>query len=156
MGLYFLLVLLWLHEWTENCWTYTRGGIRRKFCVTGAVALILIGIGVVIGLAICRKRSTSPAKDGPDDFTIPTYVSAQRIEPRIRCSGDNRRSQRTSLYIEENRNGVFSISLFNKLPQQNVRSKTRLLRTRKNNFNCSYPQLHIITHSLSNCNTFIQ
>ncbi|XP_076234186.1 motor axon guidance molcule sidestep isoform X2 [Calliopsis andreniformis] len=72
--------------------------------LTGAIALILIGIGVIIGLAICRKRSSSPIKNEPDDFTTPTYVSAQRVEPRIRCSGDNRRSQRTSLYIEENRN----------------------------------------------------
>ncbi|XP_076667371.1 motor axon guidance molcule sidestep isoform X2 [Andrena cerasifolii] len=71
---------------------------------TGAVALILIGIGVVIGLAICRRRTISPVKDGPDDFTTPTYVSAQRVEPRIRYSGDSRRSQRTSLYVEENRN----------------------------------------------------
>lgn len=69
------------------------------------MALILIGIGVVIGLAICRRRTSSPVKDGPDDFTTPTYVSAQRVEPRIRYSGDSRRSQRTSLYVEENRNG---------------------------------------------------
>ncbi|XP_071869170.1 motor axon guidance molcule sidestep isoform X2 [Bombus fervidus] len=72
--------------------------------LTGAVALILIGIGMIIGLAICRRRTATPLKDGPDDFTTPTYVSAQRIEPRIRYSGDSRRSQRTSLYIEENRN----------------------------------------------------
>ncbi|XP_031845663.1 motor axon guidance molcule sidestep isoform X2 [Nomia melanderi] len=73
--------------------------------LAGAVALILIGIGVVIGLSVCRRRSTPPAKDGPDDFTIPSYVSAQRIEPRIRYSADgSRRSQRTSLYVEENRN----------------------------------------------------
>ncbi|KOC66691.1 Neural cell adhesion molecule 1, partial [Habropoda laboriosa] len=71
---------------------------------TGAVALILIGIGVIIGLAICRRRTTSPVKDGPDDFTTPTYVSAQRVEPRIRYSSDTRRSQRASLYMEENRN----------------------------------------------------
>ncbi|XP_078033880.1 motor axon guidance molcule sidestep [Augochlora pura] len=71
---------------------------------TGAVALILVGIGVVIGLSVCRRRTASPAKDGPDDFTTPTYVSAQRIEPRIRYSGESRRSQRTSLYVEENRN----------------------------------------------------
>ncbi|XP_076637456.1 motor axon guidance molcule sidestep isoform X2 [Colletes latitarsis] len=72
--------------------------------LTGAVALILIGIGVIIGLAVCRRRTSSPVKDGPDDFTIPSYVSAQRIEPRIRYSGDSRRAQRTSLYVEENRN----------------------------------------------------
>ncbi|XP_026671052.1 hemicentin-2 isoform X2 [Ceratina calcarata] len=73
--------------------------------LAGAVALILIGIGVIIGLAICRRRTASPVKDGPDDFTTPTYVSAQRIEPRIRYSStDNRRSQRASLYVEENRN----------------------------------------------------
>lgn len=73
--------------------------------LTGAVALILIGIGVIIGLAVCRRRSALPVKDGPDDFTIPTYVSAQRVEPRIRYSGDGRRvSQRASLYMEENRN----------------------------------------------------
>ncbi|XP_012149947.1 motor axon guidance molcule sidestep isoform X3 [Megachile rotundata] len=71
---------------------------------TGAVALILVGIGVIIGLAICRRRTSSPIKDGPDDFTTPSYVSAQRIEPRIRYSSDSRRSQRASLYIEENRN----------------------------------------------------
>lgn len=68
--------------------------------------MILIGIGVIIGLAVCRRRSALPVKDGPDDFTIPTYVSAQRVEPRIRYSGDGRRvSQRASLYMEENRNG---------------------------------------------------
>ncbi|XP_012149946.1 motor axon guidance molcule sidestep isoform X2 [Megachile rotundata] len=72
--------------------------------LTGAVALILVGIGVIIGLAICRRRTSSPIKDGPDDFTTPSYVSAQRIEPRIRYSSDSRRSQRASLYIEENRN----------------------------------------------------
>ncbi|XP_076547523.1 motor axon guidance molcule sidestep isoform X3 [Osmia lignaria lignaria] len=71
---------------------------------TGAVALILVGIGVIIGLAICRRRTSTLVKDGPDDFTTPSYVSAQRIEPRIRYSGDSRRSQRASLYVEENRN----------------------------------------------------
>ncbi|XP_032668126.1 hemicentin-2 isoform X2 [Odontomachus brunneus] len=73
--------------------------------LTGVAALILIGIGVVIGLAICRKRSDVPALDGPDDFTTPTYVPGHRIEPRIRYSNENRRSQqRASLYVEENRN----------------------------------------------------
>ncbi|KAG7204105.1 hypothetical protein KM043_001954 [Ampulex compressa] len=72
--------------------------------LTAAIALILIGIGVVVGLSICRRRSNSSSRDGPDDFTTPTYVPAQRIEPRIRYSGDGRRSQRASLYVEENRN----------------------------------------------------
>ncbi|XP_024935884.1 neural cell adhesion molecule 2 isoform X2 [Cephus cinctus] len=70
----------------------------------GAASLILVGIGVVIGLAICRKRSAAPAPEGPDDFTTPTYVPAQRIEPRVGYVSDKRRSQRTSLYIEESRN----------------------------------------------------
>ncbi|XP_011331384.1 neural cell adhesion molecule 1 isoform X2 [Ooceraea biroi] len=72
--------------------------------LTGAAALVLVGIGVVIGLAICRKRSNTTVVEGPDDFTTPTYVPAQRIEPRVRYSNENRRSQRASLYVEENRN----------------------------------------------------
>ncbi|XP_014478180.1 PREDICTED: hemicentin-2 [Dinoponera quadriceps] len=72
--------------------------------LTGVAALILIGIGVIIGLAICRKRSGVPVLEGPDDFTTPTYVPGQRIEPRIRYSNESRRSQRASLYVEENRN----------------------------------------------------
>lgn len=68
--------------------------------------MILVGIGVIIGLAICRKRTNAPVLEGPDDFITPTYVPAQRIEPRIRYSGESRgRSQRASLYVEENRNG---------------------------------------------------
>jgi len=69
--------------------------------------LILIGIGVIIGVMICRKRSNTPVIEGPDDFTTPTYVPAQRIEPRIRYSNENRRSQRASLYVEENRKGNY-------------------------------------------------
>lgn len=72
----------------------------------GAAAFVLIGIGVIIGLAICRKRSDVPIIEGPDDFTTPTYVAAQRIEPRIRYSNENKRSQRTSLYIEESLKGI--------------------------------------------------
>ncbi|KAH0955019.1 hypothetical protein HN011_004216 [Eciton burchellii] len=72
--------------------------------LTGAAALVLVGIGVIIGVAICRKRSNTTIVEGPDDFTTPTYVPAQRIEPRVRYSNENRRSQRASLYIEENRN----------------------------------------------------
>ncbi|KAL6256355.1 hypothetical protein P5V15_012472 [Pogonomyrmex californicus] len=71
--------------------------------LTGAAALVLVGIGVIIGIVVCRKRSNPPIIEGPDDFTTPTYVPAQRVEPRIRYSNENRRSQRTSLYIEENR-----------------------------------------------------
>lgn len=71
----------------------------------GAAALVLVGIGVIIGVAICRKRSNTPVIEGPDDFTTPTYVPAQRIEPKIRYSNENRRSQRASLYVEENRKG---------------------------------------------------
>ncbi|XP_011137451.1 hemicentin-2 isoform X2 [Harpegnathos saltator] len=71
---------------------------------TGVAALILIGIGMIIGLAICRKRSDMPVLEGPDDFTTPSYVPGQRVEPRIRYSNENRRSQRASLYVEENRN----------------------------------------------------
>lgn len=88
----------------------------------GAAALVLIGIGVIIGVAICRKRSNTPVIEGPDDFTTPTYVPAQRIEPRIRYSNENRRSQRTSLYVEENRKGSYHkkkllvFSLFPSLP----------------------------------------
>ncbi|KAL2714003.1 neural cell adhesion molecule 1 [Vespula squamosa] len=70
----------------------------------GAAALILVGIGVVIGLAICKRRSNRPVVSGPDDFTTPTYIPAQRIEPRIRYTTDGRHSQRRSLYVEENRN----------------------------------------------------
>ncbi|XP_011309481.1 hemicentin-1 [Fopius arisanus] len=70
--------------------------------VVGAVSFI--GIGIFIGVVVCRKRSRAPERSTPDDFTIPTYVSAQRIEPRVRYSSDRRRSQRTSLYMEENRN----------------------------------------------------
>ncbi|XP_020291776.1 neural cell adhesion molecule 2 isoform X3 [Pseudomyrmex gracilis] len=70
----------------------------------GAVALVLVGIGVIIGVAACRKRSNTPILDGPDDFTTPTYIPAQRVEPRVRYSNENRRSQRASLYVEENRN----------------------------------------------------
>ncbi|XP_011689021.1 PREDICTED: neural cell adhesion molecule 1-B isoform X2 [Wasmannia auropunctata] len=71
--------------------------------LTGAAALVLIGIGVIIGVVVCRRRSNAPVIEGPDDFTTPTYVPAQRIEPKIRYSNENRRSQRASLYIEENR-----------------------------------------------------
>ena len=67
----------------------------------------MVGIGVVIGLTVCRKRRMTPSREGPDDFTTPTYVAAQRVEPRIRYGTDKRRSQRTSLYIEESRNGMF-------------------------------------------------
>lgn len=73
----------------------------------GAAALVLVGIGVIIGLAICRKRSNATVVEGPDDFTTPTYVPAQRIEPKVRYSNENRRSQRASLYVEENRNGGY-------------------------------------------------
>lgn len=69
----------------------------------GGAALVLIGIGMIIGLVICRKRANAPIIEGPDDFTTPTYVPAHRIEPKIRYSNENRRSQRTSLYVEENR-----------------------------------------------------
>ncbi|XP_015171543.1 PREDICTED: neural cell adhesion molecule 2 isoform X1 [Polistes dominula] len=70
----------------------------------GVAALILVSIGVVIGLVICRRRSNRPVVSSPDDFTRPTYISAQRIEPRIRYTTDGRHSQRRSLYVEENRN----------------------------------------------------
>ncbi|XP_012276014.1 neural cell adhesion molecule 2 [Orussus abietinus] len=70
----------------------------------GAAGLMLMGIGVVIGLAICRKRNSPPTHEGPDDFTTPTYVPAQRVEPKVRYTSERRRSQRTSLYVEENRN----------------------------------------------------
>ncbi|XP_033218244.1 protein turtle homolog B [Belonocnema kinseyi] len=70
----------------------------------GTSSLILVGIGVVIGLTVCRKRRMAPSREGPDDFTTPTYVAAQRVEPRVRYGTNTRRSQRTSLYIEENRN----------------------------------------------------
>ncbi|XP_047355270.1 neural cell adhesion molecule 2 isoform X2 [Vespa velutina] len=70
----------------------------------GAAALILVGIGIVIGLAICKRRSNRPVVSSPDDFTTPTYIPAQRIEPRIRYTTDGRHSQRRSLYVEENRN----------------------------------------------------
>lgn len=74
------------------------------------MSLILVGIGVAIGLVICRGRSRpQPGREGLDDFTTPTYVAAQRIEPRIRYAGDGRRrSQRTSLYLEESRNGGYT------------------------------------------------
>lgn len=79
----------------------------------GAAALVLIGIGMIIGLIICRKRSNTTIIEGPDDFTTPTYVPAHRIEPRIRYSNENRRSQRTSLYVEENRKGIINNDLLN-------------------------------------------
>lgn len=72
-------------------------------------ALILVGVGVVMMLAICKKRSNPPPREGPDDFTTPNYVSAQGIEPRIRYTSDRTRLQRTSLYVEENRNGMYNI-----------------------------------------------
>ncbi|XP_012222071.1 neural cell adhesion molecule 2 isoform X2 [Linepithema humile] len=72
--------------------------------LTGAAALVLIGIGVIIGVVVCRKRSNTPIIEEPDDFTTPTYVPAHRIEPKIRYSNENRRSQRASLYVEEGRN----------------------------------------------------
>ncbi|XP_031784749.1 muscle M-line assembly protein unc-89 [Nasonia vitripennis] len=82
--------------------------VETAFIVIGliiAVALILVGIGVAIGLVICRRRGASqPAQESLDDFTTPTYISAQRIEPRIRYGSERRRSQRTSLYMEESRN----------------------------------------------------
>ncbi|XP_048509364.1 hemicentin-2 isoform X2 [Athalia rosae] len=71
--------------------------------LVAGVALILIGIGIMIGLAICRRRNSTPLTSGPDDFTTPTYVPAQRIEPRAKYSSDRRRSQRTSLFFEESR-----------------------------------------------------
>lgn len=73
----------------------------------GGVALILVGIGIMIGLAICRRRNSAPPREGPDDFTTPTYVPAQRVEPRVKYTSDRRRSQRTSLYYEESRHGEF-------------------------------------------------
>lgn len=69
----------------------------------GGVALILIGVGIMIGLAICRRRNSAPLYQGPDDFTTPTYVPAQRVEPRVKFTSDKRRSHRTSLYLEESR-----------------------------------------------------
>ncbi|XP_066588707.1 neural cell adhesion molecule 2-like isoform X2 [Prorops nasuta] len=67
------------------------------------IGLILVGVGVAIGLVICRKRTGAPAVEEPDDFTTPTYVAAQRIEPRSRFGTERRRSQRTSVYTEDNR-----------------------------------------------------
>lgn len=74
--------------------------------------MVLVGVGVAIGVAICRRRGTeapSRARDSEslDDFTTPTYVAAQRVEPRIRygAGSERRRSQRTSLYMEDTRNG---------------------------------------------------
>ena len=76
--------------------------------ITGGASVILVGLGILIGVVVCRKRTRTPihVDESPDDFTTPSYVSAQRIEPRVRYSTiDRRRSQRTSLYIEETRNG---------------------------------------------------
>ena len=71
------------------------------------LVITLIGMGIAIGVTICRKRTSNlTVNESLDDFTTPTYVSAQRIEPRIRYSADNRISQRTSLYMEEIRNGI--------------------------------------------------
>ncbi|XP_046600851.1 B-cell receptor CD22 [Neodiprion lecontei] len=69
----------------------------------GGAALVLVGIGIMIGLVICRRRNSPPPSPGPDDFTTPTYVPAQRIEPRVKYSSDRRRSYRTSLFLEESR-----------------------------------------------------
>ncbi|XP_011496551.1 PREDICTED: B-cell receptor CD22 [Ceratosolen solmsi marchali] len=81
--------------------------LENTFVILGlifTVLLILIGIGIAIGLVICRKQTSLPQIEGLDDFTTPTYVSAQRIEPRIRYGNDRRRSQHASLYMEEYRN----------------------------------------------------
>lgn len=78
------------------------------FYVCSAVmSLVLVGIGVAIGVMVCRRRARPSPQESLDDFTTPTYISAQRIEPRVRygSGSDRRRSQRTSLYIEETRNG---------------------------------------------------
>ncbi|XP_076759532.1 motor axon guidance molcule sidestep [Xylocopa sonorina] len=97
---------LFLDDLKEALPNPTSGNAILLIAVTAAAALILIGIGVIIGLAICRRRTTSSVRDGPDDFTTPTYVSAQRIEPRIRYSAaEGRRSRHPSLYIEDSRNG---------------------------------------------------
>ncbi|XP_053597595.1 synaptogenesis protein syg-2 [Microplitis demolitor] len=72
--------------------------------VIGAAAAILIGIGIIIGVIICRKRVHTPRVEYIEDLTTPTYVSAQRIEPRVKYGSDRRRSQRTSLYMEESKN----------------------------------------------------
>lgn len=77
------------------------------FSIQGTSSMVLVGIGVVIGLTVCRKRRMAPLREGPDDFTTPTYIAAQRVEPRVRYGTNSRRSQRTSLYIEESRNGKF-------------------------------------------------
>ncbi|XP_014228869.1 neural cell adhesion molecule 2 [Trichogramma pretiosum] len=76
--------------------------------VTSAV---FIGTGVLIGIVICRRRSRNDptarqcVDSGPDDFTTPTYIAAQRIEPKIRYGHDKSRSQphRASLYEAESR-----------------------------------------------------
>lgn len=59
----------------------------------------------MIGVAVCRKRTHTPRRENMDDLTTPTYVSAQRIEPRVRYDSERRRSQRTSFYTDESRNG---------------------------------------------------
>ncbi|KAJ8674503.1 hypothetical protein QAD02_005765 [Eretmocerus hayati] len=85
------------------------GNFESAFLIIVAIvvvaALIFVGVGVMIGLMICRRQA-SPAKphEGLDDFTTPTYIPAQRVEPRIRYAGDRRRAQRSSLYMEESRN----------------------------------------------------
>ncbi|XP_014219044.1 protein turtle homolog B [Copidosoma floridanum] len=86
----------------------TSANLESAFIVAGLIAvvsLMLVGLGVAIGLMICRRRpSPSPARESLDDFTMPTYISAQRVEPRMRYGTNRRRSQCTSLYMEEGRN----------------------------------------------------
>lgn len=75
----------------------------------GFAAVVLIGIGIVIGLTICNKNRSASTREGLDDFTTPTYIPASRVEPRSHYGTNRKKSQRTSLYLDETRNGTFLI-----------------------------------------------
>ncbi|XP_051153654.1 hemicentin-1 isoform X2 [Leptopilina boulardi] len=70
----------------------------------GVSSLILVSVGWFLSLTICKKKRRDLTDEGPDDFTTPTHKFIQNLEPKIRYSCDRRRTQRTSLYVEENRN----------------------------------------------------
>lgn len=127
--------------------------------------MILVGIGILIGVVVCRKRTGSPIRVGsPDDFTTPTYVSAQRVEPRVRYGTvDRRRSQRTSLYIEESRNGgLTAIKERNSVYLRVSQKRTHSLLTQKHNssgeragaiclFSCVYHLIQLIRSIFTSC-----
>ncbi|XP_043471061.1 uncharacterized protein LOC122504189 [Leptopilina heterotoma] len=69
----------------------------------GVSSLVLITLGWFIVLTVWKKKRREPLNEGPDDFTTPTHVLVKKMEPKMRYNCDRKR-QRTSLYVEENRN----------------------------------------------------